>query len=136
MTSINQPSICIPRVSNDITKDFILNIFEEIFGKDSIDRVDIVKKNSKIYSCVFIHFNFWTNTPNVQSIRNRLLDNNSFKIVYSDPWFWKCSASRLPKPNFSSNIIDLSDTGDNDTIQYIPPPLTRQSRIYTLEIDN
>ena len=44
MPAINEPSICIPRVSSNINKEFILKIFEQIFGKDSIERVDIVKK--------------------------------------------------------------------------------------------
>ena len=141
MTSINQPSICIPRVSNNIKKDFILTTFEQIFGKDSIQRVDIVKKQSNDYSCVFVHFNFWMNTPNVQSIRNRLLNNNSFKIVYNDPWFWKCSASRLPKPKFVTNSDNNSyqsisnyNNQDNNQISYSPPPIRRQSKIVPLQL--
>ena len=101
MPSIREPSICIPRVSTNITKSYIKNIFEQIFGNNSIERIDLVKKtysNNKIYHTVFIHFNYWNDSSNVQAIRNRIINNQSFKIVYSEPWFWKCSISKAIKP--------------------------------------
>ena len=101
MPSITEPSICIPRLSTDITKPYIKNIFEQIFGNNSIERIDLVKKtysSTKIYYTAFIHFNYWNDTSNVQAIRNRIMNNQTFKIVYSEPWFWKCSISKAIKP--------------------------------------
>ncbi len=101
MPSITEPSICIPRVSSNITKPYIKNIFEQIFGNNSIERIDLVKKtysNNKLYYTAFIHFNYWNDSSNVQAIRNRIMNNQTFKIVYSEPWFWKCSISKAIKP--------------------------------------
>jgi len=101
MPSTTEPSICIPRVSSNITKTYIKNIFEQIFGNNSIERIDLVKKtysNYKLYYTAFIHFNYWNDSLNVLSIRNRILNNQTFKIVYNEPWFWKCSISKSIKP--------------------------------------
>tara|TARA_Y100001980_G_C14424800_1_gene214835 strand:- start:560 stop:748 length:189 start_codon:yes stop_codon:yes gene_type:complete len=32
------------------------------------------------------------------AIRQRLIDGEIIKVVYNNPWFWKCSASRVAKP--------------------------------------
>lgn len=156
MPSITEPSICIPRVSTHITKPYIKNIFEQIFGNNSIERIDLVKKtysNNKLYYTAFIHFNYWNDSSNVQAIRNRIMNNLSFKIVYSEPWFWKCSISKAIKPliyrqyndrrivrrydshNFANDayteVVEEINNILNDDIcpappQLRPPPLRRQ----------
>ena len=95
------PSICIPRVFANIDGRLIKDVFEELnLGK--VDRVDMVsKKNDKgeSFKRVFIHFHYWNSESS--QIRQRLLDGNTIKVVYDSPkpWFWKCSASRVPKPS-------------------------------------
>ena len=152
MPSITEPSICIPRVSSNITKPYIKNIFEQIFGNNSIERIDLVKKtysNNKIYYTAFIHFNYWNDSSNVQAIRNRIMNNQTFKIVYSEPWFWKCSISKAVKPVIytpysDKRIIKRYDTNNNfvndaytevfeeinnilnEQINVSPPPIRRQ----------
>ena len=121
MTSITEPSICIPRVSSNTTKRYIKTIFEQIFGINSIERIDLVKKtysNYKSYYTAFVHFNYWNDSSNVQAIRNRIMNNQTFKIVYNEPWFWKCSTSRSIKPEFytpyaQTKIIKRYDTNNN-----------------------
>ena len=121
MPSITEPSICIPRVSSNTTKSYIKNIFEQIFGNNSIERIDLVKKtysNNKIYYTAFIHFNYWNDSSNVQAIRNRIMNNQTFKIVYSEPWFWKCSISKAVKPLIYApysdrKIVKRYDTNNN-----------------------
>ena len=151
MPSITEPSICIPRVSSNTTKLYIKNIFEQIFGNNSIERIDLVKKtysNNKIYYTAFIHFNYWNDSSNVQAIRNRIMNNQTFKIVYSEPWFWKCSISKAIKPVIYTQYNDrrivkryenTSIVNDaytevfeeinnilNEQIHLSPPPLRRQ----------
>jgi len=151
MPSITEPSICIPRVSSNITKTYIKNIFEQIFGNNSIERIDLVKKtysNNKLYYTAFIHFNYWNDSSNVQAIRNRIMNNQTFKIVYSEPWFWKCSISKSIKPiiytqyndrrivkRYENTNIDNDAYNEvfeeinnilNQQINLSPPPLTRQ----------
>lgn len=151
MPSITEPSICIPRVSSNITKSYIKNIFEQIFGNNSIERIDLVKKtysNNKLYYTAFIHFNYWNDSSNVQAIRNRIMNNQTFKIVYSEPWFWKCSISKAIKPVIytqyndrrivkryeNTNIVNDAYTEVfeeinnilNEQINVSPPPIRRQ----------
>jgi len=150
MPLITEPSICIPRISSNITKPYIKNIFEQIFGCNSIERIDLVKKtysNNKIYYTGFIHFNYWNDSSNVQAIRNRIMNNQTFKIVYSEPWFWKCSISKAIKPliytpysdrrivkRYDTNIVNdaysevFQEINNilNENICISPPPLRRQ----------
>jgi hypothetical protein len=93
------PSLCIPRVSFCITKDYIFNVFQQLdIGK--IDRVDIINKKTlkgEEYKCVFIHFQSWNKTDKVEKIKERLLLKNDVKIVYEFPWYWKISVNKYSK---------------------------------------
>ena len=159
MSSITEPSICIPRVSSNITKSYIKNIFEEIFGINSIERIDLVKKiysNNKLYYTAFIHFNYWNDSSNVQAIRNRIINNQTFKIVYSEPWFWKCSISKAIKPliytqynnarivkrykntifnDAYNEVIEEINNILNEQINISPPPIRRQYPINAPNIE-
>ena len=111
----------------------------------------LVKKtysNNKLYYTAFIHFNYWNDSSNVQAIRNRIINNQSFKIVYSEPWFWKCSISKAIKPliyrqyndrrivrrydshNFANvahnEVVEEINNILNEQINLSPPPLRRQ----------
>ena len=96
-----EPSICIPRVFTNTTRKHIFEVFSELkLGK--IDRIDMVHKTNKEneeYFRVFIHFASWNkHNDTAISVRKKLLAGNEVKIVHQDPWFWKCSASKLDKP--------------------------------------
>lgn len=159
MTLITEPSICIPRVSCDITKQYIKTIFEQIFGINSIERIDLVKKtysNYKSYYTAFVHFNYWNDSSNVQAIRNRIMNNQTFKIVYNEPWFWKCSTSRSIKPEFytpytHTKIIKRYDTNNNyldtynevfqeinnilnEQVNHTPPPVTPNNSMDNIKL--
>jgi hypothetical protein len=59
--------------------------------------------------------------------RQKLLDGQDVKVVYDEPWFWKCTASTIEKPesryseapqrNTSRPRIDLGD-GTNAVSRY------------------
>lgn len=98
---ITEPSICIPRTLNNITWSQVKDTFEHVIGKGTVERVDIVssKNNEPQPFCrIFVHFRYWPNTPDVMAIRQRLINGEVIKVVYDNPWFWKCSASRIAKP--------------------------------------
>jgi hypothetical protein len=98
-----EPSVCIPRVFMNIKKERILTVFTELFGDErAIDHIDMVEKaspNGDKYQRVFVHFRQWPTTRDAQEMRRQLLDNKDVKIVYDDPWFWKCSASHAKRPD-------------------------------------
>jgi hypothetical protein len=79
------------------------------------------------------------------------MNNQTFKIVYSEPWFWKCSISKAVKPLIyrpysdrrivkryeNTNIVNDAYTEVfeeinnilNEQINVTPPPIRRQYQI-------
>ena len=102
MSVITEPSICIPRTLNNVTWMQVKNTFEALLGKGTVERVDIVSKSASAepqpFCRIFVHFRYWPNTPEITAIRDRLVAGEMIKVVYDNPWFWKCAASRVPKP--------------------------------------
>jgi hypothetical protein len=115
--SISEPSICIPRMFKSTTRRDIFNVIERL-DLGAVDRIDMVAKvntRGESYNKVFIHFKAWNKrSPVAQATRDKLLKGEEIKIVYSEPWFWKCTASRVEKPTFRDYSappprIDLSN---------------------------
>jgi hypothetical protein len=91
----------------NITEARVLAILRNL-DLGEVERVDMIQReNAKgdKYQRVFIHFVEWYDTtedgePNTNAIevRQRLLKGMEVKVVYDDPWFWKLSASKVPRP--------------------------------------
>ena len=92
----SQPSVCIPRIFNNIDEPRIRKVFDQLLlGK--IRRIDIIDcKNEKgdKFKRAFIHFDKWFWNEDAQSARKKLIAGKEIKIVYDNPWFWKISANR------------------------------------------
>lgn len=128
---ITEPSICIPRTLNNTTWRDVKNTFEEILGSGTVERVDIVpSRNNDPFCKIFIHFRYWpTSEPTAVQLRQRLMNGETLNVVYDTPWFWKCSASRLPKPERQRNKeAPYVDFDNKDVRARSPPPITRQSK--------
>jgi len=100
--SRSEPSICIPRVFKSTTRRELFTILEKL-NIGAVDRIDMVPKTNErgeTYYKVFIHFKQWHKNPMAQATRDKLLQGEEIKIVYNAPWFWKCTASRVEKPEF------------------------------------
>ena len=92
----NEPSIFISHVFPN-KADKVETVFLELFGS-CIDKVDIVKhktSNGEDICRAYVHFKWWPNTPEACTLREKLLNGDSIKVVYEEPWFWKCVASKL-----------------------------------------
>ena len=92
----SQPSLCIPRVFNNITETKIRQVFDEL-GLGKISKIDIKeRKNEKgePVKKLYIHFEKWFWNESAQSARRKLISGKEIKIVYDNPWFWKVSASK------------------------------------------
>ena len=101
MALITEPSICIPRTLNNVTWRDVKDTFEQLCGRGTVERVDIVRKRDdpSPFCRIFVHMRYWAvDQPDVAAIRQRLLDGETVKVVYDNPWFWKCAASHAPKP--------------------------------------
>lgn len=98
--AINEPSLCIPFVFANITEERIREVFSHL-ELGEIERIDTVWRDSSTggeHQRVFIHFKQWNSDENTTRTRQALLDEETIKVVYDDPWFWKISASRTRKP--------------------------------------
>lgn len=92
----SQPSLCIPRVFNNISEYKIRQVFDEL-GLGRISGVDIKeRKNEKgdSFKRVYVHFEKWFWNEDAQSVRKKLVSGKEIKVVYDNPWFWKVSASK------------------------------------------
>ena len=98
----SSPSICIPRVFDNITREFIEKTFNQRLGGHYVERVDLIKKTNERGEKIqraFIHLYRWpTTNPEAVAIRERLLAGGEVTVVYERPWYWKCSASKSERP--------------------------------------
>ena len=99
----SEPSICIPRAFKSITRKDIYGVVERL-DLGAVERIDMIAKvnpRGECYNKVFIHFKLWNKKSEVaKNTRAQLLRGEEVKIVYNEPWFWKCTASRVEKPTF------------------------------------
>lgn len=106
-TIITEPSICIPRTLNKHAGEplnwrVVKDTFEKLLGKGTVERVDIVtpRDDDQQFRRVFVHMRYWPmDNPSIATWRQTLLDGGELKVVHDHPWFWKCKASRVPKPD-------------------------------------
>ena len=96
-----EPSICIPRVASNVTKETIVSVLNR-FSLGQISRIDMIQRTfdgvvGSSYQKVFIHFTKWNDGDVANKIRTMLLDGKEVKIIYDTPWFWKLSANKSKK---------------------------------------
>ena len=84
-------TICIPKVNNKINKNFIYDIFNQYhFGK--LKYVKLLKKNN--ISTAFVHYTYFNDDVRSQYVKNLLENEKDIKIMYDEPWYWKCYISK------------------------------------------
>ena len=101
---ITSPSICIPRtfptIRGEQTKRAVFNTFRDL-RIGYIDRIDTVHKTDKSgerFCTVYVHLKWNMDNQLARNTRQKLLDGQDVKVVYDEPWFWKCTASTIEKP--------------------------------------
>ena len=104
---MNVPSLCIPRVFSNISRERIFRIVDEL-GLGRILGIDMVPKVSEKgdkYNRIFIHFTAWSTNPDAEKARQIALSGGEFKILYDNPYFWKVSASTaIPRALVDSKL--------------------------------
>ena len=101
----SSPSICSPRtfptIRGEQTKRAVFRTFREL-RIGLIDRIDTVHKtdrNGERYCTVYIHLKSWNMQSQLaRDTRQKLMNGEEIKVVYDEPWFWKCVASTIEKP--------------------------------------
>ena len=100
----HEPSLYIARVFPNISWKRVKEVFENELNLGVVDRIDMPKctsKDGKEYKKVFIHFKKWNNTPEVDTVRSEIINGDTLKVIYDEPWFWKFSKSKIDKPKFN-----------------------------------
>ena len=102
---VSHPSICIPRTFTTIRgeqpKRAVFNTFRDL-RIGHIERIDTVHKTDQKgerYCTVYIHLKWNMSNALARETRQKLLDGNDIKVVYDEPWFWKCTMSNMEKPD-------------------------------------
>ena len=102
---ITHPSICIPRTFTSIrgkpTKTAVFNTMRDL-RIGHIERIDVVQKTDargERYCTIYVHLQWNVRNELGRDTRKKLLDGSDVKIVYDEPWFWKCTMSTMEKPD-------------------------------------
>jgi hypothetical protein len=101
---VTHPSICIPRTFISIRgKPIKAAVFETLrdLRIGHIERIDVVQKTDsrgERYCTIYVHIQWNMRNELARDTRQKLLDGNDVKIVYDEPWFWKCTKSTMEKP--------------------------------------
>ena len=102
---VTHPSICIPRTFTTIrgtpVKAAVFNTMRDL-NIGFIDRIDVIQKTDargERYCTIYIHLKWNIRNELARDTRQKLLDGSDVKIVYDDPWFWKCTMSTMEKPD-------------------------------------
>lgn len=123
MPVITEPSICIPRTLNNVGWRDVKACFEDLVGRGTVERVDIVvpRDGDRSFCKIFVHFRYWPDTEQSKDVRTRLLGGEELKVWYDFPRFWKCSTSRTVKPERNgSKVAPYIEPS-------LPPKLERQN---------
>ncbi len=124
------PSVCIPHTHSSVTWMQVKEVFEHLFGHGSIERVDVVKRvrrnasshvaygagtgrphrgtqppHQQEYCKVFVHFKEWPDTPDANYFRQVILSGNCMKIVYNEPWYWKCFKNNSQPRSYNQGAV-------------------------------
>jgi hypothetical protein len=85
----NRHVICIPKVSNKITREYIFSIFcaLKIGFVEKLTEVPI--RNDPTHKRVFIKIK-WNQSELSKYICKRFETDENVKVVYSEPWYWIC----------------------------------------------
>lgn len=95
ISSCISPSICIPRVFANISTQTISDIFQKKIKIGLIKKIDTIPCGGDgKFKKIFIHFDFWYDDEKTSQLKTKFLNGNIIKVVYDNPWFWKCSLSR------------------------------------------
>jgi hypothetical protein len=82
--------ICIPRVKNTITKEYVYNVFCRLnIGR--IKRItEIPLRGDSDHKRVFIRVQWNEKTHYTQYMKQRFTKGETIKIIHDDsPWYWK-----------------------------------------------
>lgn len=145
-----QFSVFIPRVHSSLDWRAIKETFEELFGVNSVARVDLLKprldeadpvrSKPTSFSRAYVHFKDESSielSHVFSSFKEKLLQGESVKIVYQDPYYWLClinKATKKKRSDITKTVPYIQFNQLNDSISTLLAPLlpTRQNTTTTV----
>jgi len=87
---MNNITICIPKVHKKYNYKWVFQIINKYkIGK--IKNINLTPyHNSPHFNKIIIYFEYWHNTEKNINIYNHMDSGGNIKIIYDEPWFWKC----------------------------------------------
>jgi hypothetical protein len=86
-------SLCIPRLESKITKEFIINTFNNL----NVGKIEKIKelplRNDKTHKRIIMTL-ILNSSENSIFIKDRIEKNETIKVVYDMPWYWKIQGTR------------------------------------------
>lgn len=127
----SEPSLCIPRVFTNITRETVISVIED-YGLGVVERVDMVLRENeqgKPFNRVFIHFKEWNDTEKARDARDKIMSGEMIRVTYDTPWFWKIGK------NFSKKVLKTKTTNttkrNDGPVQKLPTaPRTPVKRVH------
>lgn len=97
-STIDVPSVCIPRVHSSMNSDGVAQVFNEFFGQDCVHHVDMVQrqdyKTGYPFYIAYVHFDVIRDVKAFDQCGGdtflaKIKADQEVRLVYRDPWFWK-----------------------------------------------
>jgi len=90
------PELCIPRVSIDILKETIFNVFCRL-NIGYIERItEIPLKSNPDFKRVIIKVKWNPSSDQAKTMYDLILKQEPVFIVYNFPWYWKVVLNQIP----------------------------------------
>jgi hypothetical protein len=86
--------------------------FQGLGKVKTIDFVEKMDKNGKLYNTAFVHFDYWYDNISSGHFQERVKNpDKEARIVYKDPWFWVCFENTGKKhiPGERKERINIKD---------------------------
>ena len=104
MSSTN--SIFIPFVYDNLSEEYVRSVIETA-GIGEVERIDFVPKRDEEqnHHAIYVHFKCrgTTTMPSINGFWAGIDEDKCVKLVYNDPWYWKCLKPRAKKPTRGRN---------------------------------
>ena len=97
-STINVPSVCIPRVHSSMNGEGVAQVFNEVFGQDCVHHVDMVQREDRKtgypFFIAYVHFDVIRDVEAFEQcggtqFLEKINADKEVRLVYRDPWFWK-----------------------------------------------
>ena len=90
MNKIENPiSICIPRIDIEQTKEYIMEKFQQLDIGQILSIKEIPLRNDNKHKRIIILILLYQDKQQSVELYNRLKKNETIKLVYEMPWYWK-----------------------------------------------